>query len=143
VSPACIGAGAHAAIVSRWSRPSSYQCEAMSLNPFGPAQAMFGSTWSKTGFGMLLRASPRNGSGDARSPADVHRSRGSCLRYRLQPDRVRGGRLAQPPLRQPRGVAARPPPRVSEDTDQVVTDAPAEFRQPAQAVIVVNVGARP
>jgi hypothetical protein len=40
----------------------------------------------------------------------------------------------------PRGVEARPPRGGSEDTDEVGTDAPLEFRQAAQAIIVVDVG---
>jgi hypothetical protein len=39
----------------------------------------------------------------------------------------------------PRGVEARPPRGVSEDTDEVGTDAPPEFRQATQAIIVVDV----
>ena len=42
----------------------------------------------------------------------------------------------------PRGVAARPPRGTSEDTDKIAADASLEFGQPAQTVIVVNVGGR-
>jgi acetoin utilization deacetylase AcuC-like enzyme len=43
----------------------------------------------------------------------------------------------------PRGVAARPPREVSEDMDEIVTDAPPEFRQPAQPVVIVDVSGSP
>lgn len=37
------------------------------------------------------------------------------------------------------GVVARPPRELSEDTDEIATDAPPEFRQAPQAIVVVDV----
>lgn len=39
----------------------------------------------------------------------------------------------------PRGVAARPLREMSEDTDEIATDAPPEFGQSAQPIVVVDV----
>src|SRR6185437_13537874 len=41
--------------IKRWSSPSSYQCEAMSRKPLGPAQAMLESICVKVWLGILFQ----------------------------------------------------------------------------------------
>jgi hypothetical protein len=44
--------------IKPWSNPSSYQCEAMSRNPLGPAQAILESISANVWLGILFNASP-------------------------------------------------------------------------------------